>query len=209
MAVEVTISWPRRKAYRSVLQFKIWLIGTNPAVWRRIQVPDYYTFYDLHVAIQDAMGWLDKHLHDFVIRPKRRANMGIRIESPFCLEDLEDRAPVLTTEVAVADFIQEPGDQAIYNYDYGDGWQHEVAYEGSFAREKGKRYPLCLAGELAGPPEDCGGIPGYDECIEALKKNDNSEGLLDWLGRWRPDRFDPAKVKFWSPLRRLKIALGD
>jgi hypothetical protein len=209
MAVEITISWPRRKPYRSVLQFKIRLIGTKPAVWRRIQVPDYYTFYDLHVAIQDAMGWMDCHLHDFVIQPKSRANLGIRIESPFAIEEIEDPAPILTTEVAVADFIQEPGDGALYTYDYGDGWQHEAVFEGCFEKEKDKKYPLCLAGELACPPEDCGGIPGYYECIRALKKNDNSDGRLDWLGRWRPDRFDPAKVKFWSPLRRLKIALED
>jgi len=209
MAAEITISWPRRKPYQSVLQFKIWLIETDPPVWRRIQVPDYYTFYDLHVAIQDAMGWMDCHLHDFVIRPKSRANLGIRIESPFALEDLEDPSPVLTTEVVVADLIQEPGDRAIYTYDYGDGWQHEVVFEGSYPKERGKKYPVCVAGELAGPPEDCGGIPGYYDCIRALREGDDSEELLDWLGRWRPDRFDPAKVRFWSPLRRLKIALKD
>jgi len=55
---------------------------------------------------------------------------------------------------------------------------------------------------LAGPPEDCGGVPGYLDCIEALKSRDNSDGMLDWLGRWKPDRFDPAQIKFWSPLRR-------
>ena len=64
------------------------------------------------VAIQDAMGWLDSHSHDFKIRPLRRACLDIRVESPFALDDLEEAAPVLTTEVAVADFIQEPGDRA-------------------------------------------------------------------------------------------------
>ena len=206
---EIIISWPRKKPYKNIFQFKIILIGTNPPVWRRIQVPEYYTFYDLHVAIQDAMGWLDSHLHDFKIQPRRRACLDIRIESPFALDDLEEAAPLLTTEVAVADFIQEPGDRALYAYDYGDDWQHDVLYEGSFTREPKKKYPICLAGELPGPPEDCGGIPGYYDCINALKNRDNSEGLLTWLGRWKPDRFDPARVKFMSPLRRLKIALED
>jgi len=172
-------------------------------------VPEYYTFYDLHVAIQDAMGWLDSHLHDFKIQPLRRACLDIRIESPFALDDLEEAAPLLTTEAAVADFIQEPGDRALYTYDYGDDWRHDVVFEGTYPKEPGKKYPVCLAGELAGPPEDCGGIPGYYDCIKALKSRDNSEGTLDWLGRWRPDNFDPTKVKFWSPLRRLKIALKD
>jgi hypothetical protein len=209
MVREIAITWPRRRPYQSVLQFKITLLETDPPIWRRIQVPDYYTFYDLHVAIQDAMGWLDSHLHDFKIQPLRRACLDIRIDSPFALDDLEEAAPLLTTEVAVADFIQEPGDRALYAYDYGDDWRHDVLFEGTYPKEPGKKYPVCLAGELAGPPEDCGGIPGYYDCIEALKNRDNSEGRLDWLGRWKPDRFDPAKIKFWSPLRRLKIALRD
>jgi len=209
MVREITITWPRRRAYSNVLQFKITLLETDPPVWRRIQVPEYYTFYDLHVAIQDAIGWLDSHLHDFKIQPRRRACLDIRIESPFALDDLEEAAPLLTTEVAVADFIQEPGDRALYAYDYGDDWQHDVLFEGTYPKEPGKKYPVCLAGELAGPPEDCGGIPGYYDCIKALETGDDPDGLLEWLGRWRPDRFDPAKVKFWSPLRRLKIALED
>lgn len=209
MVREITITWPRRRPYQSVLQFKITLLETDPPIWRRIQVPDYYTFYDLHVAIQDAMGWLDSHLHDFKIQPLRRACLGIRIESPFALDDLEEAAPLLTTEVAVEDFIQEPGDRALYTYDYGDDWRHDVLFEGTCPREPGKKYPVCLAGELAGPPEDCGGVPGYYDCIEALKNRDNSEGTLDWLGRWKPDRFNPAKIRFWSPLRRLKLALED
>jgi hypothetical protein len=209
MVREITITWPRRRSYQFVLQFKITLLETDPPVWRRIQVPEYHTFYDLHVAIQDAMGWLDSHLHDFRIQPLRRACLDIRIESPFALDDLEEAAPLLTTEVAVADFIQEPGDRARYTYDYGDDWQHDVLFEGTYPKEPGRKYPVCLAGELAGPPEDCGGIPGYYDCIKALKNRDNSEGKLDWLARWRPDRFDPARVKFSSPLRRLKIALED
>ena len=111
--------------------------------------------------------------------------------------------------MAVADFIQEPGDRALYTYDYGDDWQHDVLFEGTYPKEPGKKYPVCLAGELAGPPEDCGGVPGYYDCIKALKNRDNSEDMLTWLGRWKPDRFDPARVKFMSPLRRLKLALGD
>lgn len=172
-------------------------------------MPDYHTFYDLHVAIQDAMGWRDSHLHDFKIQPRRRASPDIRIESPFALDDLEEAAPLLTTEVAVTDFIQEPGDRTLYAYDYGDDWRHDVLLEGTYPKEPGTKYPACLAGELAGPPEDCGGVPGYYDCIKALKNRDNSEGRLDWLGRWRPDRFNAAKIKFWSPLRQLKIALED
>jgi len=101
---EISITLPRKKPYKNILQFKISIIETDPPVWRRIQVPEYYTFYDLHVAIQDAMGWLDYHLHDFRILTLRKVCMDIRIESPFALEDLEEEAPLLTTEVALTDF---------------------------------------------------------------------------------------------------------
>ena len=123
MVRDITISLPGRVPYQRVFQFHVTLIGTDPPIWRRIQVPEYYTFYDLHVAIQDAMGWLDKHLHDFIIQPKKRACLGTRIESPFALEAIEEDAPILTTEVAVADFLHDAGDRTLYTYDYGDGWR--------------------------------------------------------------------------------------
>ena len=71
------------------------------------------------------------------------------------------------------------------------------------------KYPVCLDGEMTCPPEDCGSIPGYYRCIEALKNQDNEEGLLDWLGDWQPDNFDPKNVKFENPKQRLKRALAD
>ena len=120
MVREITITWPRRIPYQFALQFKITLLETDPPVWRRTQVPVSYTFYDLHVASHDEMGWLEFHLHDFKIQPLRRACLDIRIESPFALDELEEAAPLLTTEVAVADFIQQPGDRALYTYQYRD-----------------------------------------------------------------------------------------
>lgn len=152
MVREIAITWPRRRAYSNVLQFKITLLEADPPVWRRIQVPDYYTFYDLHVAIQDAMGWLDSHLHDFKIQPRRRACLDIRIESPFALDDLEEAAPLLSTEAAVADFIQEPGDRALYTYDYGDDWRMTSYSRGPIPgnREKSIRsvWPASWPGRL-------------------------------------------------------------
>lgn len=209
MRREITITWPRKKPYNSVRQFKITLIGTEPPVWRRIQVPDYFTFYDLHVAIQDAMGWLDYHLHAFEIRFGRQMHQAVRIECPFAADEIEEEHPLFSTEAPLSDFLKKPEDRVLYIYDFGDGWEHDVVFEGALAKEPGNKYPLCLGGEMAGPPEDCGGIQGYYNCIKALKNRDNSEGLLTWLGRWKPNRFDPARVKFMSPLRRLKIAFED
>jgi hypothetical protein len=209
MTEEISFTWPRKRPYKNVLQFKITLLETDPQVWRRIQVPEYYTFYDLHVAIQDAMDWLDYHLHAFEIRIGRQMHQAVRIECPFAVDEIEEENPLFSTEVPLSDFLKKPEDHALYIYDFGDGWELDVVFEKALAKELGKKYPLCLGGEMAGPPEDCGGIPGYYNCIKAVKERDNSEDLLTWLGRWKPDRFDPARVKFWSPLERLKKAFED
>jgi len=206
---EIWITLPRRKPFKDVYQFKITLRGIKPAIWRRIQVPDSFTFYDLHVAIQDAMGWQDYHLHMFELEDKNAQGGYVRIESPFTEPDIVEEEIMLSTEVPIKSFFKKPKDRALYTYDYGDGWQHDVVLEKIVPREPKKTYPACLAGELTCPPEDCGGVFGYYECIKAIEKKDNSDGLLTWLGKWKPDRFDPRRVRFESPRSRLKVGLGE
>jgi hypothetical protein len=203
------ITLPRRKPFKNVYQFKISLRGTRPPVWRRIQVPESYTFYDLHVAIQDAMGWLDYHLHMFEFKDKGDYGRDIRIDCPFADPDFEEEEPILTTEVPIKAFFKKTRDRALYTYDFGDGWQHDVILERVVPREPGKTYPVCLDGGLSGPPEDCGGTPGYYQCIKAIRNNDNADGLLTWLGSWRPDLFNPSGVKFENPRSRLKVGMGE
>jgi hypothetical protein len=154
------------------------------------------------------MGWLDYHLHMFEVRDKEIREEYIRIECPFSEPDFEEKL-ILTTEVPIKSFFQKAKDRALYTYDYGDGWQHDVILEKVLPKEPGKIYPVCLDGELSGPPEDCGGIPGYYECIRALEKEDDSEGLLTWLGSWRPDNFNPQRVVFENPRSRLKTGMGE
>jgi len=206
---EVSITLPRRRPFKYVYQFKISLCGTRPPIWRQLQVPESYTFYDLHVAIQDAMGWLDYHLHMFEVEDTETKGAYVRIESPFTDPDCEEERLILTTEVPIHSFFKVPKDRALYTYDYGDGWQLDVILERVLPRESNKTYPVCLAGELAGPPEDCGGIPGYYRCVKAVKNKGNSEGLLTWLGSWKPDNFNPQRVRFDNPRSRLKIGLGE
>ena len=208
-AKEITITLPRRRAFKNVFQFKMTLLETEPPIWRRIQVPESYTFYDLHVAIQDAMAWLDYHLHMFDIGVPPWPKGRIRIECPFCVEDIEEKDFLLTTEIFLNDFIKKPGDHSLYTYDFGDNWQLDILLEQILPRKPKTNYPICLEGQLAGPLEDSGGVPGYYDCIRAIKKRDDSEGLLTWVGRWRPDQFDPKKVKFDSPRKRLQFALRD
>jgi len=148
-------------------RFHIELEGIRPPVWRRIRVPGDYSFWDLHVAIQDAMGWLDCHLHLFEIRnPQTGALEEIGVPDD---EQFLDEPPCLAGwEVPIAGYFIEGGDTASYTYDFGDDWQHTVVLEEVETVRKSERPLACLGGERRCPPEDCGGIHGYAEMLEIL-----------------------------------------
>jgi len=204
---EIKITLPTKRPYKAVFQLKIVLKNTRPAVWRRIQVPETYTFYELHVAVQNAMGWMDSHLHAFETDKGPRLRDKMRIESPYALDDIEEEDFVLTTEIPLNRFFLKPGDRVFYDYDFGDNWEHEIELEKILPKEKGKKYPRCLDGALTCPPEDCGGTSGYGDCKAAVQTGAASNELLDWLGDWTPDDFDPAKDVFENPRKRLKESL--
>ena len=196
----------------TVLQFRVELIGIEPTIWRRIQVPTKYTFWDLHVAIQDSMGWLDYHLHRFRVQmPHKKKAVEIGIPS----DELDDLTILPGWEIDITDYFTEPGKSALYEYDFGDGWEHNILLEGILLKEAGASYPRCIAGERACPPEDCGGEPGYYELIEILKDPTHPEysGYISWLEGhaknyypYDPDHFSPKDVKFWDPKKRWKMA---
>jgi len=190
-------------APRPVLQFKITLQGIEPPVWRRIQISDLCNFWDLHVAIQDSMGWLDCHLHQFEMNhsiAKGKEYLGIPDED-WSVGDIETLAG---WEYQVRDYLVI-NKQFTYEYDFGDGWIHLIEYEGEQKKQPGEKYPLCLDGKRACPPEDVGGIPGYEEFVEAIKnpKHPEHEEFLQWVGgKFNPNIFDAKKIKFDSPKKR-------
>lgn len=196
-----------------IYQFKISLKDINPLIWRRILVPATYSFWDLHVAIQDSMGWLDYHLHVFRIRKKDShsdTEIGIPNEDRF-----EDEQVILPGwHIPIADYFDDVGKSAIYEYDFGDDWIHDVLLEAIMLRESGQKYPQCIDGAQACPPEDCGGTPGYQEMLEVISDPDNEEydEMMTWLGgSYDPSEFNPAKVKFDNPRKRWNRAFlnGD
>jgi hypothetical protein len=203
------ISLPKRRPFRHVFQLKIVLLETDPPVWRRIQIPESYTFYDLHVAIQNAMGWTDSHLHAYEIRLGPRDEETVRIENPYALDELEDANPLVTTEVPLTDYLNKKGDRIFYEYDFGDGWEHEIVVEDILPKKEDSKYPVCLNGAMTCPPEDCGGISGYEDCKRAIRRKDDSDGFLTWLGGWKPDEFDSRRVRFENPRKRLLDSLKD
>ena len=195
------------------LRFRVELQEILPTIWREIEVPSSCSFWDLHVAIQDVMGWLDYHLHAFRVEDPNTSEVveiGIPHEELF-----EDSVQALAGwETPVLSYLNEPGQLASYEYDFGDSWNHQILLQEIVPREKGARYPRCVGGERACPPEDCGGIWGYEALLEVINDpaHEEHEEMLEWLGgQFDPERFDSATVKFDDPKKRWKIAFegGD
>jgi hypothetical protein len=198
-------------ATAQVYQFKLVLVGVEPPIWRRIQVPETYSFWDLHVALQDAMGWLDYHLHVFrVTRPGTAfvEQVGIPDDDPF-----EGDKPTLPGwEIPITLHFPRPGTAVQYEYDFGDGWEHELTLEAILPKQAGQKYPVCVDGARACPPEDCGGVYGYENLLTVIQDpaHEEYESTVEWLGgRFDPDRFDAKRVKFDDPARRYRLAFEE
>ena len=178
-------------ASERLYQFKITLKGITPPIWRRIQVKN-CTLDKLHERIQTAMGWTNSHLHDFKIA-------GRSYGDPLLLdENFEEFDYADSTTTKLSDILPTTGNQFRfeYQYDFGDSWHHEVLFEGCVRAEQGKRYPVCVEGERACPPEDVGGVPGYQEYLEAMADSDHErhEEFRRWRGPFDPEAFDAVKA---------------
>jgi hypothetical protein len=204
----IFMKYTSRKVYR----FHVELRETD--IWREIDVPDNYNFWELHVALQDAMGWLDYHLHEF--RPRKKGpTQGEPIGIP---DDDFGRKIIAGWEVPIKKYFTTLGNSIRYDYDFGDGWTHEITLTGMFLAVENKHYPTCHAGEMACPPEDCGGVPGYEHLLEVLKDAEHEEyvDMVEWLKShvtkywpFKPERFSAKRVKFDDPYRRWCAAFNQ
>jgi len=185
---------------KQVLQLKISLNDIQPQIWRRIQVPDSYTFWELHIAIQDAMGWSDSHLHEFLVTdPQARAPVGIGVPDE---KNGGDRQVLPGREVPLGRYLRPEKPWATYTYDFGDDWVHALLLESLLPKDERQKYPRCLAGERACPPEDCGGPPGYEEFLRAIgdPEHEEHEAMVQWAGgSFNPEAFDAGRVQFRDP----------
>lgn len=180
-----------KSAANTVFQFKITLVGSKPPIWRRIQVED-CTLDKLHEHIQTAMGWTNSHLHQFEIFEKRYGD-------PELLDDgFDDFQCIDSTKTKISDITPNAPKKFSfrYEYDFGDGWEHDILFEGSPNKEPGKKYPLCLEGARACPPEDVGGIYGFYEFLEALAdpKHEQHDDFIEWGGDFDPKEFDAGET---------------
>jgi hypothetical protein len=219
-----TLDLPDPPAHPLLLTVRLSLDDTDPEVWRRLTIPGELDLGRVHDALQEAMGWTNSHLHRFYL--------GDPYDSPYFVTeyDLEEgEEGTLESDARLDQVLREPEDTLTYEYDFGDGWTHTVLLESvapmpssatsaarTAAAASAAAYPLvCLAGERACPPEDVGGIPGYEEVADWVRDGEDpavdlASGLTpaemrDWLpAAWHPDHFDLDEVN--AALSRLPRA---
>ena len=180
-----------------VLQLKITLLEIEPKIYRIVQVPASINLRDLHSVIQAVMEWEGYHSYQFI---KGHEHFGPK---PLALD-----LPVMQNDdtVRLADLLKEPRQKLLYEYDFGDGWLHEVLLQKQLPPEEGVRYPICLEGKGAGPPEDSGGAMGYCNLLQALEDPNHElyQDARNWLGAdYDPRLLDLSEVN--PRLRQLKI----
>ncbi|MBI4119943.1 MAG: plasmid pRiA4b ORF-3 family protein [Parcubacteria group bacterium] len=197
----------------SILQFKIILNYSTPRIWRRILVPADCTFFALHCAIQNAMGWTDGHLHAFHVgEQKGKDRITIEFPNPETNDFYRPGENRDERKEHVANYFGKTIKQCVYCYDFGDNWGHTVLLECELPRDPKTPYPRCVAGENACPPEDCGGVWGYEDLQKILKNPRHQEHaeMLEWLGiddqkEFDPRQFCPSEVEFENPKKRLVV----
>lgn len=156
----------------------------EPAVWRRFTLPSGTTLPELHEVLQDVLGWEDRHLHAFV------TGNGQRYEMQVSLDEWDHGEDLVEDGVRVDELL---GDGLEYEYDFGDGWKHQLVCDSTVADDGP---PKCLAGERACPPEDCGGPHGYEELLATLADPSHPEHdhMKNWAGDFASERFDVAEA---------------
>jgi hypothetical protein len=180
-----------------IYQLKVTLRGSHPPIWRQFQVGSDITLAKLHRILQTVMGWTDTHLHRFLIRGTEYG-----IPDP---TDMGMRKMIDERKHRLKDVVSRPASRFTYEYDFGDGWQHEILVENILGPQPGVRYPFLLTGARACPPEDVGGIAGYLNFLAAIDnpRHPEHQEYLEWIeGRFDPEVFDAHEVN--RKLRRLK-----
>ena len=177
-----------------MVQLRVSLMEITPTIWRRMLVPGSVRLAKLHLMLQAAMGWTDSHLHDFRVGDKV---YGTQIDD-YPDDELNEN------DVTVLQVCRDER-RFVYQYDFGDSWEHEVVVEGQWWSPIGLKFGVCLDGQNACPPEDCGGWPGYAEFLEAIgdPEHEEHERFLRWVGgSFDPTAFDLAVAN--AALQRVR-----
>lgn len=181
---------PKKSNKAFCYQIRISLKDSPVPIWRRLLIQSDVTLDMVHEIFQIAMGWWDTHLYDFQAGGRHFGDLSTADGD----DEVEDSG-----EFTLQDILRKVGDRVQYDYDFGDCWDHEVVLEKIFPSGKydDGSWAKCLHGKRAAPPEDCGGIPGFTELIEASEDplHPRRKELLDWVGcDYNPDAFDARAI---------------
>jgi hypothetical protein len=180
-----------------IFQLKITLENIEPPIWRRIQTHN-CSLADLHDIIQSCIGWEDEHMYAFEVGDRQYTDLS-RGADRYEFRD--------SRSVRLSKLVEQGQHDFVYEYDFGDSWRHAIEIESTLPPEETARYPRCLDGQRAGPPEDCGGSYGYDDLLDALahpdREDEDYDERLEWLDDFDPEAFSVEEVnKEFLHLRR-------
>lgn len=170
-------------------RFEVQLVGAKPPVFRRFLLTTNASFADLHACIQTACGWEDAHLYCFRESARGPSIAGIPDDSGMGPSDPNAKKVPLTKWFALTG-----KKSCVYEYDFGDGWLHDVTLE-TVEQHDGSWKRRLLDGARAFPPEDCGGLGGYEDCVATAGSDDDPHELKEWLGDWDPEHFKLVATK--------------
>lgn len=173
-----------------IYQLEIWLEEIEPRIWRKFEVPSDIRLDKLHDVIQDVMGWTNSHLHSFIAGDDE---YGVPdLDSGFGEDGMKDESRARLTNL-----VTRPKDRFAYTYDYGDNWGHIIELVEIKEPQEGVKYPVCLAGERACPPEDIGGPWIYADFVKIMRGKNTKQRreYVEWLGfEFDPEKFDLEEV---------------
>lgn len=174
-----------------IYQLKVTLAESKPPIWRRILVASDMDLGLFHNILQDVMGWTDSHLHQFTVH-------GVTYSAPY-----EDMAHGFEmdfkdeSKYKLSQLLKKEKASLTYEYDFGDSWQHKIVLEKILPHDDSMMIPSCIKGKRACPPEDCGGVWGYENLIAIIQdpKHPEYQDMREWLEEdFDPERFDLDEI---------------
>lgn len=188
------------KSMDRVFEIRIELKDTVPIVWRELVVPETLTFYEFHHAIQISFGWENYHLYSFDAKGQSYGNLDL----------LEDVDTINDKSIFINQLLQKEQDTINYEYDFGDGWVHNIELKKIKPHTSKVNLPIVIDGAKASPPEDCGGVHGFENLKNVMKNPKDLEykELVRWLGKpFDPNEFNIQHIN--EDLKKLKKHIAE
>jgi len=187
------MSPPRTTAadsFGEIATVRIELADTDPPIWRQVEVPTSITLKVLHDIVQATIGWFDYHLWEFTIGEQK---YGLPMDEDWGTEPRKE-----AIKVRLRDVLHPRKTVIDYTYDFGDNWEHRITVTDVRPGEPGVGYPRYIGGERNGPPEDCGGIPGFYDKLEARvdSNHPDHEEIVEWLDDYDPETIEELPIKY-------------